>query len=132
MFGAEIHTLGRSAPECFPDTDPVMVCLRVTSPMLVCRITANVSPRHPCKQMKSGRDIYDLVREARYSRTDQPGLSSNLEPYLDTRRPRYSVCLAKSFVGQLLGNGKDRTRVSTSPNRTAVCSLCFISLASTG
>lgn len=126
IFGAEIHTLGRSAPECFPDPDPVMVCLRGTSPMFVCLITANVSPRHPCKQVKSGRDIYDSVREARYLRTDQP--SSNLEPYLDTRRPRYSVGLAKSFVGQLLGNDKDRTWGSTSPNRTSSV-LCVSSLS---
>lgn len=58
IFGAEIHTLGRSAPESFPDTDPVMVCSRVTFPMPVRRVAAMCLQRHPCKEIKFWKDIY--------------------------------------------------------------------------
>lgn len=46
-FGAEIHTLGSSAPESFPDTDPVMVCLASNAPHACRPYRRHVSATRP-------------------------------------------------------------------------------------
>lgn len=77
IFGAEIHTLGRSAPESFPDTDPVIVCLRVTFPMPVGGIAAMCLQRHPCNELEFWKDICVRSREQGMGTTHHR--SSNLK-----------------------------------------------------
>lgn len=128
IFGAEIHTLGRSAPESFPDTDPVMVCSRVTFPMPVRRVAAMCLQRHPCKEIKFWKDIYTYGSREQGMAEPTTALPIS-KTYLDTRREQ--CWSGEKFRRSAIGKwqGPDPSPYVTELNH-GVCSLRFIRRAS--
>lgn len=131
IFGAEIHTLGRSAPECFPDTDPVMVCSRVTFPVPENRIAAMCLQRHPCQELKFWKDIYVRSREQGMGKVwgELTAALPISKTYLDTRREQ--CWSGEKFRRSAIGKwqGPDPSQYVTQLNH-GVCSLRFTRRAS--
>lgn len=121
IFGAEIHTLGRSAPESFPDTDPVMVCSRVTFPMPVGRIAAMCLQRHPCKEVKFWNDIYTYGPGSKVRGELTTALPIS-KTYLDTRREQ---CWSGEKVSSV--SYWEMARTGPKPIRHGIESRCLFS-----